>query len=821
MSDSSGSSPPSSPIPDEFGRNLTAAAWEGKLDPVIGREWQISRMMEVLSRRTRLIPVLVGEPGVGTTAVVEGLALKIVKGEVPETVKDKQLCTLDLVALAAASRGRAELVEQLEEILKEVAARGDIVLFIDEIHTFVGAGVAEGAIGTASILKPMLARGELQIIGATTPGAYRKYLEKDAALERGFQSIEVAEPTISHTIEILKGLRDRYEAHHRVSITDGALVAAAQLADRYISDRFLPDKAIDLIDEAGSRMRIRRMIAPPDLREYDEKIAQVRSEKESAIDSMDLEKAAALRDTEKQLLAKRAAREKEWKAGDMDVVAEVNEELIVDIVAAATGIPASQLRRPYETAPLLDVRSFGEPDGAQAFELLNDRPVDKASDDLLGSSEVAKRIASMLAASRGAAPLVMAIDAGWGMGKSTLLRQIEFQLPPRPSVIPVRFNAWTAQGENALEGLIKSVLVELDSRVVRRWAKKLGRQRNVMLIGRIGLALIFRFFGLARLVDELWDRLAVDAKSRNELRDMIHNMLTDWVGSDDNHPSRTLVVFIDDLDRCSDDVIIKVCEAVKLYLDAPGLIFVIACDMSVLSRGVSRSVSGQTSREGRNYLEKIVQVVYRLPPPEEAQSRQLIRGYAKRSGGTELIEDVATELIVTLAGHNPRRIKRIMNSLVMEDRLDPSWRKAPLGSVQLVRAILLQHLYAPFYDLLVANGSGEDPIGDFLDYADVCARAADPPAAGHPWWSIASRAFQKRGMPEPERSPDAGEKLTADLKQLEAGISEELQALARDTSFIALLRGMGDRQTRHALHAQLVTRPLETDLENSDIQGSA
>ena len=223
------------------------------------------------------------------------------------------------------------------------------------------------------------------------------------------------------------------------------------------------------------------------------------------------------------------------------------------------------------------------------------------------------------------------------------------KLPPKPAVISVRFNAWTAQGENALEGLIKSVLVELDSRVVRRWARKLGRQRHVMLIGRIGLAVIFRFFGLARLVDELWDRLEVDAKSRNELVGMINNMLTDWVVSDDTHPAHTLVVFIDDLDRCSDDVIIKVCEAVKLYLDAPGLIFVIACDMSVLSHGVSRSVSDQAS-QGRSYLEKIIQVVYRLPPPEEAQSRQLIRGYAKRSGRTELIDDVATELIVTLAG---------------------------------------------------------------------------------------------------------------------------------------------------------------------------
>src|ERR1700734_3781695 len=339
----SSDAPTGSPVLDQFGRNLTALARDHKLDPVIGREKEIERVMQVLSRRTKNNPVLIGEPGVGKTAIVEGLAQRIVADDVPETLTGKQLYTLDLGALVAGSRYRGDFEERLKKVLKEIRTRGDIILFIDEIHTLVGAGAAEGAIDAASILKPMLARGELQTVGATTLDEYRKYLEKDAALERRFQPIQVAEPTISHTIEILKGLRDRYEAHHRVSITDGALVASAQLADRYISDRFLPDKAIDLIDEAGSRMRIRRMTAPPDLREYDEKIAQVRKEKESAIDSQDFEKAAALRDTEKQLLAKKATREKEWKAGDMDVVAEVNEELIAEVLATATGIPVFKL----------------------------------------------------------------------------------------------------------------------------------------------------------------------------------------------------------------------------------------------------------------------------------------------------------------------------------------------------------------------------------------------------------------------------------------------------------------------------------------------
>ena len=344
--------PSTSLVLDQFGRNLTQAARESKLDPVIGREKEIERVMQVLSRRTKNNPVLIGEPGVGKTAVVEGLAQAIVKGEVPETLKDKQLYTLDLGALVAGSRYRGDFEERLKKVLKEIRTRGDIILFIDELHTLVGAGAAEGAIDAASILKPMLARGELQTIGATTLDEYRKHLEKDAALERRFQPIQVPEPSLAHTIEILKGLRDRYEAHHRISITDAALVAAATLADRYISDRFLPDKAIDLIDEAGSRMRIRRMTAPPDLREFDEKIANVRRDKESAIDAQDFEKAASLRDKEKTLLAEKATREKEWKAGDMDVVAEVDDEQIAEVLAIWTGIPVFKLTE-EETARLL------------------------------------------------------------------------------------------------------------------------------------------------------------------------------------------------------------------------------------------------------------------------------------------------------------------------------------------------------------------------------------------------------------------------------------------------------------------------------------
>jgi ATP-dependent Clp protease ATP-binding subunit ClpC len=335
--------PAGSTVLDQFGRNLTQAAREGKLDPVIGREMAMERVMQVLSRRTKNNPVLIGEPGVGKTAIVEGLAQAIVRGDVPETLKDKHLYTLDLGSLVAGSRYRGDFEERLKKVLKEIRTRGDIILFIDEIHTLVGAGAAEGAIDAASILKPMLARGELQTIGATTLDEYRKHVEKDPALERRFQPIQVPEPEIAQTIEILKGLRDRYEAFHRVTITDAAIVAAAQMADRYISDRFLPDKAIDLIDEAGARLRIRRMTSPPELRDLDDKIANVRRDKEGAIDEQDFEKAAKLRDVERRLTEERAEKEEAWKSGDLDVAAVVDEDLIAEVLAMSTGVPVARV----------------------------------------------------------------------------------------------------------------------------------------------------------------------------------------------------------------------------------------------------------------------------------------------------------------------------------------------------------------------------------------------------------------------------------------------------------------------------------------------
>ncbi|WHS50653.1 ATP-dependent Clp protease ATP-binding subunit [Rothia sp. SD9660Na] len=334
--------PAGSAILDQFGRNLTAAAREGKLDPVIGRHKEMERVMQVLSRRTKNNPVLIGEPGVGKTAVAEGLAQAIVHGDVPETLKDKHLYTLDLGSMVAGSRYRGDFEERMKKVLKEIRNRGDIILFIDEIHTLVGAGAAEGAIDAASILKPMLARGELQTIGATTLDEYRKHIEKDPALERRFQPIQVDEPSPELAVEILKGLRDKYEAHHRVTISDEALETAVNLAHRYISDRFLPDKAVDLIDEAGARLRIKRMTAPPEIKVLEERIAKLKGEKEEAIAANEFEKAADLRDKEQKLAAEKEEAEQQWRnAGD--AFGEVTPEVIADVLAFSTGVPVYKI----------------------------------------------------------------------------------------------------------------------------------------------------------------------------------------------------------------------------------------------------------------------------------------------------------------------------------------------------------------------------------------------------------------------------------------------------------------------------------------------
>src|ERR1700744_552626 len=342
----------SSKLLDQFGRNLTKLASEGKLDPVVGRETEIERIMQILSRRTKNNPVLVGEPGVGKTAVVEGLAQRITNADVPELLKGKQIYTLDLAALVAGSQYRGEFEERVQKVMKEITQRGDIILFIDELHNLVGAGAAEGAMDEGSILKPALARGELQTVGATTLEEYRTYLERDSALERRFQKIVVDQPSTEESVQILKGLRDRYEQHHKVNITDEALEAAADLADRYISDRFLPDKAIDLIDEAASRMRIKSMTSPPVYRELEDEIEETRRAKEEAIESQEFEKAANLRDKERRLTQRKRELAEQWEAGESTERPAIGEEEIADIVSMWTGIPVFKLTE-AETAKLM------------------------------------------------------------------------------------------------------------------------------------------------------------------------------------------------------------------------------------------------------------------------------------------------------------------------------------------------------------------------------------------------------------------------------------------------------------------------------------
>jgi ATP-dependent Clp protease ATP-binding subunit ClpC len=437
---SSGQEAPSgSPVLDQFGRNLTAMARDHKLDPVVGREREIERVMQVLSRRTKNNPVLIGEPGVGKTAIVEGLAQRIVSNDIPETLKAKQLYTLDLGALVAGSRYRGDFEERLKKVLKEIQTRGDIILFIDELHTLVGAGAAEGAIDAASILKPKLARGELQTIGATTLDEYRKYLEKDAALERRFQPIKVDEPTLVHTIEILKGLRDRYEAHHAVTITDQALVAAANLADRYISDRYLPDKAIDLIDEAGSRLRIRRLSSPPDHHQLDEDLAKARRERDAAIERQDFDEAKSLSSKAEELDQRKKAVEAEWKSGGHEVFDVVDEEVIAEVLANWTGIPVYKLTE-EETAKLLRMeeelhhRVIGQEDAVRALSRairrtragLKDPKRPSGSFIFLGptgvgKSELAKTLAEFLFGDEGA---LIQLDMSEYMEKHTVSRLV-------------------------------------------------------------------------------------------------------------------------------------------------------------------------------------------------------------------------------------------------------------------------------------------------------------------------------------------------------------------------------------------------------------
>ncbi|WP_309121779.1 ATP-dependent protease ATP-binding subunit ClpC [Paenibacillus sp.] len=398
------------PTLDSLARDLTAVAKDGNLDPVIGRAKEIERVIQVLSRRTKNNPVLIGEPGVGKTAVAEGLAQRIVANEIPETLRDKRVMTLDMGSVVAGTKYRGEFEDRLKKIMDEIRQAGNIILFIDELHTLIGAGGAEGAIDASNILKPALARGELQCIGATTLDEYRKYIEKDAALERRFQPITVDEPTVDEAILILRGLRDRYEAHHRVKITDDALEQAVRLSDRYISDRFLPDKAIDLIDEAGSKVRLRTYTVPPNLKQLESRLEDIRKEKDAAVQSQEFEKAASLRDTEQKLRDELEETKNEWKEKQGRTDSEVTPDDIAQVVASWTGIPVVKLAE-EETERLLKME-----------EILHNR--------VIGQDEAVKAISRAVRRSRAGLkdpkrPMGSFIFLGpTGVGKTELARAL-------------------------------------------------------------------------------------------------------------------------------------------------------------------------------------------------------------------------------------------------------------------------------------------------------------------------------------------------------------------------------------------------------------
>ncbi|WP_202605666.1 P-loop NTPase fold protein [Glutamicibacter soli] len=810
--------PAGSAVLDQFGgRNLTAAAREGKLDPVIGREHEMERVMQVLSRRTKNNPVLIGELGVGKTAIAEGLAQVILIDNVPEILINKIIYSINLRSILATQNSEHEKVfseDQLENFLNEIARRKDILLIVDELHHLFATDLIRSNNWFVNSLKRILFSGELQFISTSTVDEFRDYVDMDTELNKIFQPVEVEEPSVELTTQILRGLRDRYEAHHRVTMTDSALKAAAQLTQQYDIERYQPGKSIDLLDEAGARLNIQRAARPPVLKEVDEEIATVRLEKEAAIDAQDFAGAASLRDKESKLIEARNEKEKAWRNGDLDEISEVTEDLIAAVLSERLGIKITQV--PSNQSGLIPFRRTRSEKSISPrnYKLLSDRPAEEEHEDLLEIGSTAQVIASVLKDSQSSSPFVMAIDGGWGSGKSTLLNHIYNCLPKNEDTKIIRYNAWTSQGEQALEGLIKSVLIELDHRTIRRLARKMMSKRKTIIFIRIVARMVMGFLGAGKILDELWDRAKLDARSRNELRTTIIDTITEWTKKGpDGLGGRSVIILVDDLDRCSESVIIKVCEAVKLYLDAPGMIFVLACDMHVLTKHVA---SLPYVNEAAIYLEKIVQVVHRISSPTESQLRNLVAGYAKQAGISDLVDESVCEILLSRSDRNPRRIKRILNSFILASRLDHSWDSETLGNEQLVRVIVLQHLYPTFYEVLISEQGSFDPIGEFLDYVSVRERASNPPGRNHAWWATVTRFLRMHKIPPPSRYENdlIGDRLLVLLKKAEERLPREYPELAKNTLFVNFLRKFGDSNSRIAVRMHLQNNPVPQVLKD-------
>jgi hypothetical protein len=792
--------------PEDLGpyrRDITREARDGRLDPVVGRDREIERLFQVLTLRTPSCPVLTGEAGLSVMAVLEGAAQLMARSRAGELFDMAELHYLDLVSLV-----RSEPEDRIgKEILNAVRSSvgGSGVVAISGLPTATAASTERSA-EISRMLRESVVNGELRAIFMATPDEFREALELDPDLGPLLKRLDVAEPSESTAIEMLKGLRDRFEAHHRVTIIDEALVAAVMLAKQYSSSGYLPETAIELLDEAGSRFRTRRAMNHPSLEESMAEVEEVRFRKEAAIDGQDFEAGARLRDEEKRLLARHRELEERWREGDLDEIAEIDEDLVVEVVADRMLLTPQEVRNSLDGVFPEDVNRGDTRTDSPKFRFLNDVPLAEHSGDPLGMTATAMQISRLLETAP--APFALAIDATWGSGKSSLLYRVEELLVRgKPATVPVRFNAWTAQGDNALEALIKSVLQELDPSILRRNFRRAAKRQHVWVVVRIFSTLVARFVGISRLVDELWSQLGGDTAARNELRKAIHGMLTEWSANDAGAPGRkSLVVFIDDLDRCTDEVVVQVCEAVKLYLDAPGLIFVLACDMSVIARGVGHAARGGTG-EGRIYLEKIVQVAYRLPPPDRAAVTKLVGGYGTASGTRSLLTPPVVDILIERGGGNPRRIKRIINSFVLENSVNDAWGRGQLTHARLVSVIILQHLYPEFYEWLVREGAHDDPVGDFLDYASFRQHLGDSAVAGDRWWSETAKLFRRHGLTSPRRRKDSAD-LTEFVGAIDRTLPETFPLLAGDDAFLALLKTLGGPSTRAAVRAQLLRRPL-------------